>query len=150
MKDTSAYSELRQKALATTPQDAGIKLENNHQVYAALIDFGNKTRKVSLFCAIDGTVELYFSNAIPVYGLGRNENIKKAAISLLISSGQTLAKLPKNHMTWKKERLHLIAEGTWVVNINRKEDSKVLRFLDTLFQDLLRAIRENYSVDVLK
>lgn len=87
MNNKAIYDDLRSKALEIQPEDLGIRLENETQVYAALIDFKTNNRLVTLFCTINGDVSLYFSDAVPAIGLGQSELIQKKAISFLISSG---------------------------------------------------------------
>ena len=42
------------------------------------------------FCSFDGTVSLYYDTGKCDIGLGKNKDIREAAMSLLVSSGQCL------------------------------------------------------------
>lgn len=140
------YNGLREKAFLLKPEEIGISLENNRQAYAAIVDIKIKNAIVTLFCSIDGTVSLYYSNGQLRIGLGENEEIRKAGISLLISAGQCLDAMQKtnsydinptgmNVFLLTKDAVHFarIDKGTLSV--------KEIRFLNFLIQNVFTAIR---------
>lgn len=86
----NVYLGIREQAFSIKPEDINIVLENDKQVFAAIADIPVRGNIVTLFCSFDGTVSLYYSNGKLSTGLGENPAIRKAAMSLLISSGQCL------------------------------------------------------------
>lgn len=89
-KDNS-YLGLRQLALDTKPDDIGVTLDNNEQVYAAVVDLKLSNRIVTLVCFFDGTVSLYYQNGSGMLGMGQKyEEVKEAGMSFLFSAGQKL------------------------------------------------------------
>lgn len=84
------YLGLREQAFLITPKQIEIYLENNEQVFAAVVDIPVSEGILTIFCSFDGTVSLYYSNGKCDIGLGEKQNIRKAAMSFLVSSGQCL------------------------------------------------------------
>lgn len=145
MDKNQIYMDLRNAALQIKPEEVGVYLENDYQVYAVLVDFKGLKHEASLFCAYDGTVSLYYGNGGASLGLGRVESIKKAAMTLLISSGQTIPNLPtfEDELSYDKEHIHLIATKVHKVGVNVTGNPKVIQFLDFLVQNVITEIRKN-------
>lgn len=61
MAKESAYQSKRQQVLAARPEDMGLALEDDGEVYAALVDFKVPMGRVCLECRMDGTVGFYYS-----------------------------------------------------------------------------------------
>lgn len=148
MNHKIAYNDLRNQALNVAPEELNLNLESENQVYASLIDFKIKDKSMSLFCSFDGTVSLYFEDREPIVGLGMIEDIKTAATSLLISSGQTLGKLElfdesKIDNSFEKERVVLMASQRYVAFANNQNNSREIQFLDFLIQNVISEIRKS-------
>ncbi|MGO2961377.1 MAG: hypothetical protein ACTIDE_02080 [Carnobacterium maltaromaticum] len=148
MNHKIVYNDLRNQALNVAPEELNLNLESENQVYASLIDLKIKDKSMSLFCSFDGTVSLYFEDREPVVGLGMIEDIKTAAISLLISSGQTLGKLElfdvsKIDNSFEKERVVLMASQRYVAFVNNQNNSREIQFLDFLIQNVISEIRKS-------
>ncbi len=91
-KHETAYQDLRRRILALRPEEIGISLEKDSEVYAALVDFKVPSGAVSLACLLDGTVSFYYSLGGGMLGMGQKyEQVRKAGLALLASAGQTLA-----------------------------------------------------------
>jgi len=141
------YQDMRTRALTLTPKDVGVTLDNEKQVYAAVADLRVKGGVVSLFCAFDGTVSLYYSTGGGMLGLGEKEPIRKAAMSFLVSAGQCLPGVEKvKAFPWETEciQVYLLAkEGMYRQKIScTPHDSREAQFLNFLVQNVLSAIRE--------
>jgi len=140
------YQEIRKKAFMIKPEDIGVSLENNNQVYAAVVDMNVKGNLVTLVCTFDGTVSLYYSNGRCDIGLGKKVNIKKASTSFLISSGQFIDKMQKT-MQYSEEtrnmKVYLFAkDGIYLKEIlNNESDLKEEKLLSFLVNNVLNAIR---------
>lgn len=142
------YQEIRKKAFMLKPEDIRVSLENNKQVYAAVVDMNVKGNLVTLVCTLDGTVSIYYSNGRCDVGLGKNEKIKQAATSFLISSGQCIEKMQKTMQYTQETRdmkIYLFAkEGIYLKEIlNIKSESKEESFLSFLVNNVLNTIRSN-------
>ncbi|HEY5536046.1 MAG TPA: hypothetical protein VIL99_14065 [Ignavibacteria bacterium] len=139
------YKEMRKRAFTTKPEDIRIILENNQQVYAAVVDMNIKGNLVSLVCIFDGSVSLYYSNGKCDIGLGKKEKIKKAAISFLISSGQCIHIMNKTvNYSGETEnmKVYLFTKaGIYLKEISiSKPESKEEKFLNFLVNNVLSAI----------
>ena len=56
------YADLRLKAIETKPEQIGVKLDNNRQVFCAVIDMKFDENITTLVCVFNGTVSIYFSS----------------------------------------------------------------------------------------
>ena len=141
------YTEMRNKVFTLKPEDVGVSLNNNDQVYASVVDINVNGNIVTLICAFDGTVSLYYSNGKCDVGLGKNEKINQAAISFLVSSGQCIKAMQKATqypVGEKNMQIYLfVKDGIYQKTIlNNKAEEKEARFLNFLVQNVLTAIRE--------
>ena len=68
------YLGLRQQVLDLKPETIMHETDEEHPVYAALVDIGAKGGIVSLACVIDGTASLYYSNGGGMIGLGHADD----------------------------------------------------------------------------
>lgn len=143
-----AYLGLREQAFLITPQDIGVYLENNEQVFAAVVDIPINGRIVTMFCSFDGTVSLYYSNGKCDIGLGEKENIRKAAMSFLVSSSQCLkfmSSYKSNEIIEQSMQVFLFykngvkTQKIFVDSCKTKEE----KFLNFMVQNILAAIRTN-------
>lgn len=145
------YFGLRQLAFDVKPEDIGVTLDNNEQVYAAVVDLSLTGGIVTLVCFIDGTVSLYYQNGGGMLGLGQEyEEVKKAGMSFLYSSGQALQylkeaqnfSLPGNNII----NVYLkVKESTYKAEIDMSDirsQEKHIQFIDFLIQKTLNQIRE--------
>ncbi|WP_088839096.1 hypothetical protein [Listeria sp. ILCC792] len=150
MNYEAIYEDLRQQALQTTPKTVNLRVESEDQVIASLIDFKLSSRKASLFCCMDGTVSLYFDDALPYLGLGESELVRQAAISYLISAGQTIKSLPKDkqNKSFNKMRIHLLTMEYHQVYVNLEENVKPVKFLDFLIQKIIMEIKKIQNFDL--
>ncbi len=155
-KETShdiAYLGLRNQALATTPSDIGLSLENNEQVYTAVVDIPiSKEKIVSLVCFFDGTVSLYYSTGGGLLGIGqKHESVRQAGGSFLYSAGQALKYLKKTSQYDLPDGdlafvFLLTGDGVYKAEFNMSKIDKYekpIQFLNFLIQNILCKIREN-------
>ena len=149
------YLGLRQLELDTKPEDIGVTVDNNEQIYAAVVDLPLTNGIATLVCFFDGIVSLYYQNGGGMIGIGQKyEEVKKAGMSFLFSAGQTLQfikpsqnfNLPTNNIV----SVYLKAkENTYKAEINMsniQSQEKHLQFLNFLIQNVLNKIRENSGV----
>jgi len=149
------YLGLRQLALDTKPEDIGVTLDNNEQIYAAVVDLPLTNGIATLVCFFDGTVSLYYQNGGGMLGIGQKyEEVKKAGMSFLFSAGQTLQfikpsqnfNLPVNNLisVYLKAKENTYKAEINISNIQSQE--KHIQFLNFLIQNVLNYIRENSEV----
>jgi hypothetical protein len=149
------YLGLRQLALDTKPEDIGITLDNNEQVYAAVVDIKLTNGIVTLVCFFDGTVSLYYQNGGGMLGMGQKyEEIKDAGMSFLFSAGQTLQflkpaqnfNLPDNNVVnaYLLSKENIYKAEIDMSNIQSQENH--IQFLNFLIQNTLNKIRGNLGV----
>lgn len=142
------YLGLREQAFLIKPQNIGVYLENNEQVFAAVVDVPVNGKIVTMFCSFDGTVSMYYSNGKCNIGLGKKENIRKAAISFLVSSGQCLKLMDSyesNKIIEQSMQVFLFYKSgvkTQKICINSLK-TKEEKFLNFLVQNVLSVIRTN-------
>ena len=146
MKREEIYSGLRERVFKLKPDQMGISLENNKQVYAAVIDMRLKNALATLVCSIDGTISLYYSTGQVSIGLGEKEEIRKAGISLLISAGQCLGAMEKTNSydiePAEMNAFLLTRDAVYFTNIEREKLSvREIQFLNFLIQNVFTAIR---------
>lgn len=151
--DENPFYGLRNQALTMKPEDIGITLDNNEQVFAAVVDMPLPNGKiVTLVCFFDGTVSLYNSTGGGLLGLGqKHESIRKAGGSFLYSAGQTLKflnkttqfDLPNGNLAF----VYLLTnDGAYKAEYNMsntQKSDKHIQFLNFLIQNTLNTIREN-------
>ena len=142
------YLGLREQAFLITPMDIGIYLESNEQVFAAVVDIPVGGKTVTIFCSLDGTVSMYYSNGKCDIGLGEKENIRKAAMSFLISSGQCLKFMDLckgNEIIEQSMQVFLFykngvkSQKICIDSLKTKEE----KFLNSMVQSILSEIRIN-------
>lgn len=142
------YLGLRKQTFSITSQDIGVYLENDEQVFAAVVDIPVSGKIVTMFCSFDGTVSLYYSNGKCDLGLGQRENIRKAAMSFLVSSGQCLKLMDSyesNEVIEQRMQVFLFynkgikAQKICIDSLESKEE----KFLNFLVQNILSEIRKN-------
>ncbi len=150
-KPNEKYLGLRQKVLNLKPSDIGITLDNEQQVYAAVIDMPINKNIASLICMLDGTVSLYYSNGGGMIGLGQKfDEIRQAGGSFLVSVGQALTKFDRVNKfplpDGNKTNVYLITmnciyKASFDMNkIN--SSSKEISFVNYLIQNIINKIRE--------
>ncbi len=119
VKTDNPYLGLRQQALSVKPEQLGVTLDNNEQVYAAVVDLPVTHATVTLACFFDGTVSLYYSNGGGMLGAGqKHEEVRKAGMSFLFSAGQTLKFLEKTDnldLPHRQGRMRVLIGERWCV-----------------------------------
>jgi hypothetical protein len=141
------YLGLREQAFLITPKDIEVYLENEEQVFAAVVDIPIRGKMVTMLCLLDGTVSMYYSNGKYDIGLGKIDNIRKAAASFLVSSGQCLKFMDpyeSNEFIEQCIKVFLFYKGgikTQKINIDGLM-TKEERFLNFLIQYVLSEIRK--------
>ena len=152
-KNQQTYQDLRRQVLELKPEQLGIQLKNDSQVYAALVDFKVPGGTVSLSCLIDGTVSFYYSLGGGMLGMGQKyEEVRKAGIELLISAGQMLALLqPAMDFEPAEEpcSIFLLAR-TCIYRADFSMDEienepRHIRLLNALVQNTLKALRAHFD-----
>ena len=142
------YLGLREQAFALQhDKSINVHLENDKQVYAALVDIPVRSNIATLFCVIDGTVSLYYSTGRIDVGLGEKPAIRKAAMSLLVSSGQCLPYMQQceNHETDNSvmQFFAFCRDGLKTKRIDLESKEKEDKFLNFLVQNVITAVRAN-------
>lgn len=101
-----------------------------------------------MLCSFEGTVSLYYSNGKCDIGLGEKENIRKAAMSFLVSSGQCLKSMDSyesNEIIEQSMQVFLFYKNgvkTQKICINSLK-TKEEKFLNFMVQNILSEIRVN-------
>ncbi|HEY5535047.1 MAG TPA: hypothetical protein VIL99_08965 [Ignavibacteria bacterium] len=142
------YLGFREQAFSINAEDINIDLENSEQVFAIVVDIPISENIATLFCSIDGTVSMYYSNGKFDIGLGEKEVVRKAAVSLLISSGQCLpfVNLYENHIIDHSamQVFMFFLDGIKTMKIDiAHSKTKEEKFMNFLIQNVLTAIRIN-------
>jgi hypothetical protein len=145
------YHGLRKMAFDIKPESLGVTLDNDEQVYGAIIDMGMNSNNVcTMVCFIDGTASLYFSTGGGFIGAGEHEDVRKAAGSFLVSIHQVLPVMRKtdcfdivpieNHHIFYL----LTRAGVYTIDIDLDDysKSKETYFLFSLAQMVLSEIRK--------
>lgn len=150
MKLNDFYMQMRKRAFELRPENMEISLQNNEQIYASVADLNVNDSIVTLICTIDGTVSLYYSSGKYDIGLGKNEDVRQAAISLLISSGQcikSMQRVDKYPVETKNIQVFLFSkDGIYQKIITSDENqTKEEKFLNFLIQNVLTSIRMSKS-----
>ena len=146
MKQT-VFNDMRKMAFNTKPEDIGVKLTNNKQVYAGIIDMNINNTIATLVMFFDGTVSLYYSNDRADIGLGQNPIIKKNAMTFLVNTGQCLENMVKVEAfeVLNDKDIHVYLKtsaGVYSSTIHTDSpNTKVNGFLNLLLQKVLSAIR---------
>lgn len=155
---TNSYESLRNQVLNLRPRDIGIKLDNNRQVYAAVVDIPVSDNNVaSIMCTFAGNVSVCYRNGGRELGLGKNEKIKQAGTSFLFSAGQTVENMKKaNNFNLPREN------ETYIFLLTRDNVFKTeydmnhideydmnIKLLNVLIQNLLHKIEEIKKIKIL-
>ena len=144
------YTGLRQQIFDLEPEQLMIELENEKQVYAAVIDMPIKIGIATLVCILDGTVNLYFSNGDVMLGSGQGyEEVRSSGMMLLFNVGHILheLKVADNYELPNNEDAvaFLLTKDTVYktqFNMNKiKEYEQPIQFLNYLIQNTLHAVR---------
>ncbi len=142
------YIDIREQAFSIKAEDINLRLENEEQVFASIVDIPVNGNIATLFCSFDGTVSMYYSNGKIDIGLGKKEAVRKAAMSLLFSSGQCLSYMDslENHIIdgsviqiFVFYRDGIKTKKIDIMNSKAKEE----RFLNFLIQNVLTAMRRD-------
>lgn len=150
-KISNEYIDLRQQLLNSKPTIEVRNNMNGHPVYAAIVDMEIGNDIVSLACFVDGTTSLYYSKGGGQLGLGQAYNtVRTATIAFLHSSEQILDKLSISKTfplpTKNKNIVYLVTENaiySQVFDMSKLNSyPNDLKFLDFLYQNVIRAIRE--------
>lgn len=94
MAKESAYQSKRQQVLAARPEDMGLALEDDGEVYAALLDFKVPMGRVCLECRMDGTVGFYYSLGGGLMNMAKkHEDVRVAGVHFLKGAASALSYL---------------------------------------------------------
>ena len=150
-KRDNPYIGLRQQVFTLKKtQEMETSLEG-HPIFAAVVDMDMGSAIVSLICVADGTTSLYFSNGGGQMGLGHaDEKIRTASIAFLRSADQVLEIMDKTEeYPLPQNGKHLVylltSDGLYKKELDMKtvdEESKEIRFLNFLYQNVLSKIGE--------
>lgn len=149
--DKYTYASMRKLAFNYTPEQLGLKLENDDQVYGAVVDMGvGAGNTATMICFIDGTASLYFSNGGGIIGAGQHDSVKQVVTSFLVSSHQALPvmKRAENIDILPDENHHIVylftPAGVFTIDIAIEDiqNSKEAYFLFSLSQMVLSEIRK--------
>ena len=153
--DDNPYEGLRQLVLNCKPSDLGFTLDNDEQVYAAVVDMPMENGTATLACVFDGTVSLYYSTGGGVLGMGQKyEKVRQAGMSFLFSAGQIISCLQKVSVfdLPKKEKafVYLLARGgiykAEYDMSNTQDAEEYIQHLDFLIQNTISEMRESGAV----
>jgi hypothetical protein len=145
------YVPMRNMAFGIKPEQLGINLENDEQVYGSIIDMEAGDGKVAtMICFRDGSASLYFSNGGGIIGAGQQDNVRQAVASYLTNIHQVLSimELTDNYNIIPKEKHHifylLTRGGIYSLDISLKDinKSKETNLLFSLSQMVLNEIRK--------
>lgn len=91
---TNPYLGLRKLAFQIKPEKIKVSLDNNNQVYAAIVDMQLGEHLATLVCIIDGTTSLYFDTGGAILGLGqKHKEVADESYMFLTKSAQILHSL---------------------------------------------------------
>ncbi|PYG89029.1 hypothetical protein LY28_00849 [Ruminiclostridium sufflavum DSM 19573] len=136
--DELTYASMRKLAFTFTPDDMGIKMGNDYQVFGAVVDMGvDKGKTATMICFIDGTASLYFSNGGGIIGAGQHEAVKKAVSTFLESCFQALPAMKKidnidtlpeenNHTFYLFTRAGIFSINIDIQNVDKSKEYKLL------------------------
>jgi hypothetical protein len=150
-KPNENYLGLRQQVLNLKPSDIGVTLDNEQQVYAAVVDMPINKNIASLICVFDGTVSLYYSNGGGMIGLGQKfDEVRKAGGSFLFSARQVLSKFDKVNKfplpDGNKANVYLLTMNfiyKTSFDMSKVDScSKEVSFINFLIQNVINKIRE--------
>lgn len=148
----NSYNSLRTQVLNLKPRDIGIKLDNNRQVYAAVVDMPTSENNITtLMCTFAGTVSLCYQNGGRELGLGqKSEKIKQAGTSFLFSAGQMVQHMKrttdfsvpkgKESYVFLLTRDNVFRTEFDMKNINNYDIN--IELLNSLIQNVLNKIKE--------
>lgn len=146
--NAKSYNDLRNELFKLNPQEIGINLESNNQVYASVVDMVIEGETATLVCVIDGTVSLYYSDNSNDKNLGENNDIYQAAGSYLCSSNQVIKHLKKaksyDLVTDNYKKVYLLTkDGIYTARYkdeNYNNYPKHIKFLMVLIQNVIETI----------
>lgn len=149
-KDNNPYVGLRNLALNISPDELGVKLDKDDQVYGAVVDMDINGNVATMACLIDGTASLYFSTGGGILGSGQHESVHKAVVSYLVSIHQVLHIMNlTNNFDAKPQPNHhvfylLTRTGVYMFDLDINDDnkSKEAQYLFALSQMVLNEIRK--------
>jgi hypothetical protein len=148
LEDT--YDGLRNLAFSCTPDKIGVTLDEDNQVYGAVIDMAISDNRIATMAFfIDGSASLYFSNGGGILGSGQHDSVKKIVGSFLISVHQVLPimRLTKDFNAKPRDNHHIfylftrVGIYTYDMDINKYKETKETNFLFTVSQMVLTEIR---------
>lgn len=145
----NAYNSMRNMAFNVKPEDLGVILDNDEQVYGSIVDMEMGSGVATMVCFIDGTASLYFSNGGGIIGSGQHESVRKAVASYLVSIHQVLpiAKATEDFNVGPEKDHHifylLTRTGKYRIDIDTRDiQTKETHFLFSLSQMVLTEIRK--------
>ena len=145
----NVYSPMRNMAFNVKPEDIGVILDNDEQVYGSIVDMGMGGGVATMVCFIDGTASLYFSSGGGIIGAGQHESVQKAVASYLVSIHQVLpiTKATEDFNAVPEEDHHIFylftRTGKYTIDIDTNDiKTKETNFLFSLSQMVLTEIRK--------
>ncbi len=143
------YNPMRNMAFNIKPEDLGVTLDSDDQVYGSIIDMNTGNGIATMVCFIDGTASLYFSSGGGIIGSGQYENVRKAVGSYLISIHQVLPilRVTEDYNYIPQDNHHIFylftLNGKYTIDIDIKNiDTNEKKFLFSLSQMVLKEIRK--------
>ena len=148
-KGEDIYYSMRNMAFNIKPEDIGITLDDDNQVYGSIIDMNTGAGIATMVCFIDGTASLYFSNGGGILGTGNDESVRKAVTSYLVSIHQVLPIMKEvdEYDNLPQTNHHIFylftRTGKYSIDIDLKDiNTKEMNFLFSLSQMVLSEIRK--------
>lgn len=141
---------MRKNAFNIKPEELGVSLDNDDQVYGCVVDMAmGNGNVVTMVCYFDGTASLYYSTGGGIIGSGQHENVRKAVGSFLVSIHQVLPIMKKteNFDTAPKENHQIfylftrVGVYTYDLDLSVLNRQKEVNFLFSLSQMVLSEIR---------
>lgn len=148
------YLSNRLKVLKYTNDDMNLKLDNNKQVYLAIIDvptgsgvIDNEVMSIALIFGLN--THIYFANGNIKVDLEKNEDVMKMMQSLLISSTQALIYMEKTEdfdvKSIKNKHIYLkTADGLFYLELDGS--GKAQNFLEGMTNMLLQKISQYCNI----
>ena len=147
----SAYLDYRNQVLKYTNEEMNLTLTSDDQVYIAVFDIplksgivGNQTETLALVFGLN--VHLYHGSGEVITGLEKDEDIKKAITSLMISASQILSvmELTENTEFYNSEHIRAYLKtrkGIYFRELtgNIKEDKFMGMLLNRIMKEISKA-----------
>lgn len=151
MTEKEAFLEMRRRCLNIKPEDIGVQLDADNQVYGIVVDMKANDGDVNvvLWCCCDGMVSLFDSTGTGLYGVSqKKESVYRAGRKFVFSAGQVLHCCTKAHTYslphGEEMTFYLLTRKgvykTGIVADGIRKAPKEKQFLYVLYMEVMEAI----------